>query len=313
MASTLNGTIGAELLGFVFSTFLLGVLTLQVFNYYRNFSKDSISVKIMVSAVWISDLGHTICALSGLYTIVVTFYGQPQHIWNPPLAINYIPIFSSLVSLVVQSFFSIRIGHLIKNWIIACLLLIFCGIPSVLTIITVLIFQRNSGTAFTLLQTGPGPIFVLVITAWVPCAHGLLAAILCWYLWPFRRGVFLSTKKIVDKIIIWTIESTLLTCMVSLIYLIMYLTRKDLIWLAFYLVHPKVLSNTMLASLNSRHPKDQDNSSTGRRLSLHMSGELGRSRMNTDIALHRITVEMPVDPGGDESIQQQNKPERDAV
>ncbi|KAJ7059615.1 hypothetical protein C8F01DRAFT_216920 [Mycena amicta] len=316
MASTLDGTIGAGLLGFVFSTFLLGILTIQVFNYYRNFPKDRLSLRITVGAVWILDLGHTICGWSGLYAIVVTFYGQPQHILNPPPAIAYIPVFSCLVSLLVQSFFSIRIGHLTKNWIAARMLLVFCAIPSVLTFIVVFILQSHGGTSFTSLQTGKGRIIMLVITTWLPCSHVLLAAVLCWHLWPFRgvnSTILFSTKRIVDKIIIWTIESTLLTCMVSLVYLIMYLTRKDLIWLAFYVVHPKLLSNTMMASLNSRHPKDLHNSATGGTLSLHIGGETSRGRMNTDISLHRITAEMPVDMGGDEGIRQKNKPEWDAV
>jgi hypothetical protein len=44
----LNGSLGAIEIGAVLGTFLFGIETLQTFNYYRNFRKDSKLLKITV-------------------------------------------------------------------------------------------------------------------------------------------------------------------------------------------------------------------------------------------------------------------------
>lgn len=44
----LDGTLGALEVGTVAGTFLFGILTLQTFNYYRRFPKDSKTLKTTV-------------------------------------------------------------------------------------------------------------------------------------------------------------------------------------------------------------------------------------------------------------------------
>ncbi|KAJ7136680.1 hypothetical protein C8R44DRAFT_767660 [Mycena epipterygia] len=56
----------------------------------------------------------------------------------------------------------------------------------------------------------------------------------------------------VDTLILWTIETTMITSFAGILELILFLTRKDLAWISFYLIQPKLFSNSMLASLNNR-------------------------------------------------------------
>ncbi|KAJ7712004.1 hypothetical protein B0H14DRAFT_690220 [Mycena olivaceomarginata] len=56
----------------------------------------------------------------------------------------------------------------------------------------------------------------------------------------------------VDTLILWAIESTILTSAGSFIQIILFLTRTDLIWAGVFLVQSKLFSNAMLASLNGR-------------------------------------------------------------
>lgn len=46
---SLPTTLGAVEVGLVISTFLSGIETLQTFNYYRKYPKDSMALKILVS------------------------------------------------------------------------------------------------------------------------------------------------------------------------------------------------------------------------------------------------------------------------
>ncbi|KAJ7059616.1 hypothetical protein C8F01DRAFT_1254528 [Mycena amicta] len=246
----LDDTLGATVVGFVVSTFLLGVLSLQVFHYYRNFPDDRRSMKILVGTVWLLDLGHTICGWMGIYTMVVTFYGQPEHLIHLPVPIRYLSVFSALPIFLAQVFFSTRIGRLSGYWRIARLLMVFCAIPTILTFALLIVVERRGGNIIDL-QAGPGHVLMLITTAWLPFSHVALAAALCWYLWPSHKvesGFTLRTRTVIGKIIVWTIETTLIACVVAILYVITYLTRKDLVWMAFYAVHPKIISNTMMAS-----------------------------------------------------------------
>ena len=43
-------TLGAVEIGLVFSTFLFGIETLQTYHYYRNYSRDYLGLKALVSS-----------------------------------------------------------------------------------------------------------------------------------------------------------------------------------------------------------------------------------------------------------------------
>jgi len=55
-----------------------------------------------------------------------------------------------------------------------------------------------------------------------------------------------------DTLILWTLETTTITSLAGIMQLILFLVRKDLAWMVFYLIQPKLFSNSLLASLNNR-------------------------------------------------------------
>lgn len=245
----LDGTLGAVEIGLVVSTLLFGVETLQTFHYYRHFRGDFSALKTLVAVVWWLEIGHSICGWHSLYSMTVTFYGQPQHILDPPISLAVLPVFSSVLITLVQGFFCMRIGRLSGSWSLARMCFLFSTIPFVLTLTTVAMYH-NSKAGLVVFQTGLGRVLLVVTTALQPPAHVLIAGALCYQLWRFRApNLSVNVHTIVDRLIIWTVETTLITCMVSLGDLIMILTRQNLAWMAFYLVQSKLLSNTMMASL----------------------------------------------------------------
>ncbi|KAE9410230.1 hypothetical protein BT96DRAFT_367245 [Gymnopus androsaceus JB14] len=57
----------------------------------------------------------------------------------------------------------------------------------------------------------------------------------------------------VDKLILWAIETGALTSIIGIAILVCLLTMRDnFVWLALLLILPKIFSNTLLANLNSR-------------------------------------------------------------
>ncbi|KAJ7114833.1 hypothetical protein C8R44DRAFT_880903 [Mycena epipterygia] len=101
----LDGSLGALEIGTVVGTFFFGILTLQTFNYYRQFPDDSKTLKITVTVLWLLELAQTNVLFRGkIYVITVTFYGQPpsEVILKPPQSQVATILFSGGIDGLVQ-------------------------------------------------------------------------------------------------------------------------------------------------------------------------------------------------------------------
>ncbi|KAJ6581974.1 hypothetical protein B0H19DRAFT_1252128 [Mycena capillaripes] len=245
-ALALDGTLGVIQIGLVVATWLFGIVTLQTFNYYRTFPKDHKILKGLVGAIWFLELGHVLVSWHAMYLITVTFYGKPQHILSPPLSMTFATLFHALIAIGVQTFFVYRVHALSKKWLIP----ILCSILNLV---------RLGGNTLLFVEVVQNPVFALLTTKleWVviltsaigPVVDVIIAAALIYYLWDHRTSKFEQTNRIIDTIIVWTIERTLLTSVTSILALILFLARRnDLSWFVFYLIQAKLFSNSMLAS-----------------------------------------------------------------
>ncbi|KAJ7690482.1 hypothetical protein B0H17DRAFT_1201613 [Mycena rosella] len=227
----LDNTLGAMVIGSAVATFLFGIGTLQTYHYYRLFPTDAAVVKWMVCVLWFLELGHTISTWHMMYSLTVTLYGQPQHIDSPPHSLEMTIFFSSLIYTIVQVFFANRIRALSGKWPIT----ILCWIITVLRAICTL------------------AMFGIILN--VP-----LSDLAIKYRWIMITGLSLgvrdsgvtTTKRMVDRLLVWTIETGTATGGASMALLILFLVRNDLVWITFYLILAKLFSNSLLASLNGR-------------------------------------------------------------
>jgi len=246
--SDLNGSLGAMEIGTVLGVFLFGILTLQTFHYYRNFHKDSNLLKATVGFVWVLELGHTISACHALYSQTITFYGQPGHILSPPLSEETTILFAALIYTVVQTFFANRVRVLSGQWYImalACVLGLLRFVGHVGIVALLLYYSRVS---------------IILEWRWLVTTSLsldlsvdiLITASLCYCLWNMRSCESKRTRTMVDTLILWAIESTILTSAASVIQIILFMTRTDLVWTGFFIIQAKLFSNAMLASLNGR-------------------------------------------------------------
>ncbi|KAJ7083466.1 hypothetical protein C8R44DRAFT_894512 [Mycena epipterygia] len=243
----LVGTLGRISIGVLLATFLYGIETLQTFNYYRAFPEDRRALKILVGGIWLLELANTICCWQAVYSMAVTFYGQPQHILNLPLSFVFSNLLHAIINIVVQTFFALRVRALSKRWPVT----ILC---------CVLNFLRLVGDIGLFVELWIYPNILRLVVKWNwqliatssvgPVVDVILATSLCYYLWQSRSssGFSKQTNSIVDTIIIWTVETTSITTVSALLQLILFLARKDLTWMIFYLIQTKFFSNSLLAS-----------------------------------------------------------------
>jgi len=244
-----DSTLGALLIGTLVSYALFGVTTTQAYIYFGRFPKDSIRIKALVAAVWCGEFAHTICIAISLYTMLITNYEHPERLLVLPNSLLASTFIGSLVSVGVQVFFAFRIYALSKSLWIPCIcwaLSLFRFIPP-----NVILFAYGHQPAPHFLQRF-GPLFDAIWAA--SAANDLLIAGTLVFLLYTRRSIGVEhTVVIVDKLIAWTIETGVVTSIASIIMLVVFISLPSTFaWLALFVVIPRLFSNSLLASLNSR-------------------------------------------------------------
>lgn len=56
----------------------------------------------------------------------------------------------------------------------------------------------------------------------------------------------------IDRLILWAIQTGLLTSIATVTMLILFIMVANLAWLAVFLIIPQLFSNSLMASLNAR-------------------------------------------------------------
>ncbi|KAJ6479466.1 hypothetical protein C8R47DRAFT_1136927 [Mycena vitilis] len=252
-------TIGALLVGTLVSYALFGVATTQAYIYYGRFRNDLLKLKLLVAGVWCGECAHTICIGMSIYDMVIVDSvdsGSPGDPLRLPASLLASTLIGSLVSFVVQAFFALRIYVLTRpspSWLWTCIpiLCLFLSFARLLPPNIVLF-------AFGIRE--PVPRFLarwgwLFDTLWaVSAANDLITAgTLVVLLWRRRDDGVAGTIAVVDKLIAWTIETGVVTSIASIIMMSVFVSMPfNFIWLAWFVVIPRLFSNSLFASLNSR-------------------------------------------------------------
>ncbi|KAJ7480821.1 hypothetical protein FB451DRAFT_1238522 [Mycena latifolia] len=288
---TLDGTLAPLEIGGMVGTFLFGLLTLQTFNYYRQFPQDSRLLKLTIASTWLLELGHTICSLQAIFWITVTTHDRTPRaiVAEPPQSLYITLVFSGGIHLLFQLFFGNRIRVLSGRLHVFLLCIAFGTLRFIIDVtIMTLIWIDNAG--FLILNS---KIRWEMITASTlgPVADCVIAFSMCYYLWQLRGFGFEvhRTRTIVDTLIIWTVETTLVTSLAGILQLIFFITRKDLSFAAVYLIQPKLFSNSMLAALHGRaHFRSTEESQQNAVSGLLFSPARTRNRRDEVTALETV-------------------------
>ncbi|KAJ7250498.1 hypothetical protein B0H12DRAFT_663280 [Mycena haematopus] len=249
-ALTIDGTLGEVQIALVLATWLFGILTLQTYNYFSAFPMDHKILKALVGVIWVLELGQTITCWHAMYTVSVTFYGQPQHILRPPLSLVFAILFHAFIAIGVQTFFVYRVWVLSRKWPIPILC---CALNLVRLASNLLLFAKMCKVRLYTDLTTKLKWEVILTGTISPVVDIIIAAALIYHLRDLGNMSFKRTSHIVNTIVVWTLERTLLTTATGVLQVVLYLARRnDLSWLVLFLIQGKLFSNSMLASLNGR-------------------------------------------------------------
>ncbi|KAJ7123376.1 hypothetical protein C8R44DRAFT_735031 [Mycena epipterygia] len=198
----LDGTLGAFEIGTAVGTFLFGILTLQTFNYYRQFPGDSMPFKIIVSRTW----SYNLLSTSGkTYIMTVTFYGAPpsEHILQPSQSQIVMLLFSGVIDTMVQIFFGHRIRVLSgrPHFFLLSIVLAITRLTCDIVVTSSYWIELNLSVEAQILKEHW---LVVTATALSPFCDIFIALPMCYCLWKVRNSEFTRFGGIAEIILLLT-------------------------------------------------------------------------------------------------------------
>ncbi|KAJ8072566.1 hypothetical protein PM082_016125 [Marasmius tenuissimus] len=247
----LNSTIGALEAGNMIACLLMGVVTIQTYYYYSKFPNDHVAVKTMVAFVWLCELGHSICISHATYVMTIVSWSDFRVLDSPPKTLSTAIFFAALSTPLIQSFLAWRIKGMAGSWTLT----LMCWLMSLARMAMALI-SFVQGIKMTSLQEclrewGWSIIATIVIGA----ANDVVITLsLIWVLTQRRSATASkSTLAVIDTLILWTLETGLLTSVAGVLMMIVLLVMPhNFIWLAVFTFLAKLYSNSLMAVLTGR-------------------------------------------------------------
>jgi len=236
---------------------LYGMATVQAYRYTEGKFKDPFWIPTMVAFVWILETLHTVFLWMLLYLLTVTHYGQPSTLEEIPWTFAVTFPLSAWLGSITQIFFAYRVKVLSGRMIIPIIAwsgsVLRCALGT--TAGGLLITSKTIPVFFARYQWLATTPFVLNVVVDI-----LNTSSLCYYLLR-RRSSSKTTQRKVEKLVMYTIETGLITSLCAVAIAICSLILHDnIVYMGLFLVYPKLFSNSLFTSLNARQSLRQTNS-----------------------------------------------------
>ncbi|KAG1755401.1 hypothetical protein EDB19DRAFT_2034127 [Suillus lakei] len=242
--------IGPIVLGALVNACLFGVLVVQTYVYYANFSNDHRVMKFTVAAIFTSQVAHVICVSATLWKVAVNAYGNPLTLLVFPLGADATVLFTVITGILVESSFAFRLWKLSKRLPLPLLSLALCLIAQSISL-TMAVKAFTSLAAFV---TGQKTLITLALTSRLETT--VVDIFKGCYITSnsFRcNDIFYRTTSMIDRLVLWTIETGLITSLVAIFIMSFFLAMpQNYIWIGIYATLATVNGNSLFASLNGR-------------------------------------------------------------
>ncbi|RDX50710.1 hypothetical protein OH76DRAFT_1482115 [Lentinus brumalis] len=245
----LDNTFGALLIGTFIGLMQFGWTANQCYRYYRTYHEDRWLLKVLVTAVLVLETFHTILCMHISYFYLATNYFKPEALAVAVWSLKLLGVTTGLVILVTQSFFLRRVYLIGRGFkwlvlLVALLLLGEFGFAFAETVQLFLVPELHTQKEAWMNSAGVGL---------AALADTIITIALTFTLQRSRTG-FESTDNLIDTLIIYSINTGLLTDVFNIACFILALVMPDnLIYAGVVIVTSKLYANTLMAVLNSRN------------------------------------------------------------
>jgi len=211
-----------------------------------------------VIVLWVLELTYTACVCQGAYTMSVTDFGQVFSLLYTPWGLNLAVIFGSLIDHGGQAFFVARIYKVTGALYVSIFLWLWVAFQQAVSLTlaaeairsdSILFLDEKWNWLITVLFFGDATLDIIN------------ACVLCFYLRVQSRSAFKSTAVLIDRWVVYTIQTGLTTSVVALGAAIAFrVAPEDYIWTAFFMSMPGSFMSALLANLNNRKSLSQASS-----------------------------------------------------
>ncbi|KAI0353723.1 hypothetical protein OH77DRAFT_1522281 [Trametes cingulata] len=246
---SLDNTVGAVLIGTFVSLTLYGLILHQAYRYFRMYHEDTILIRAFVISVLIVETIHTVFCTHIVYYYLVTNYFKPQTLMNVVWSMSAQPVLSSIGISISQCFFAYRVYMISPKFRLLVAVAVLCEVISL---------------GFTSTATYEGARNVTYVGflayAWLDSAalgcsvvsDILTTSVLISTLRKSRTGIK-RTDHMIDSLILYTVNTGLLTSITNILALVLAVAMPDnIIYVGVAIIITKVYANSLLAVLNTR-------------------------------------------------------------
>jgi hypothetical protein len=238
---------GPMFIGVVLNICLYGIMITQTFLYFTNFYNDKLWMKCFVVLLFVADTVNSVFDIIYLYNTLIVHFDDLSALGSANWVFATDPALTGLIAMLVQLFFAWRVKILTgNNWIVT-------------TIVTLAISGGLGGLA-TAVAVGIIPQFInfqkfrVVVIIWLAAecvSDFIITTSLVWHLRKHKTG-FKETDTLVNRLIIMTVQTGMVTSLCAIVDLILYLCDPTGLHLLFNMPLSKLYTNSLMSSLNTR-------------------------------------------------------------
>ncbi|KAI0788094.1 hypothetical protein C8Q74DRAFT_654254 [Fomes fomentarius] len=274
-ANLAEEVMGGLLIEIFIACILYGMTTLQAFIYSQKYPNDKPLLKFLVLAVWILETVHTAFCMQFVYDYLIVGFSDFRSFIHINSGVGVTVICSALVAACVQGYYTWRV------YIVSGRSIIWTGIIGLFAVTRVgfgfgsaaltyiypnWIELRDYHTSLVTVSGGLGSAALVDL---------LVAFTLTFYLKHGRATIHKQSNSMINKILLYTVNTGAITGTASLICVILFATKKSsLVFLGLVEIQTKLYANSFLGSLNARsHIRNASTFSGGRAFSSDRGGE----------------------------------------
>ncbi|KAJ7688363.1 hypothetical protein B0H17DRAFT_654790 [Mycena rosella] len=241
-------------IGFCVATTLYGISVLQVYLYFRRYTKDRWALKTTVATLWTLDTLTTIFVAHSLFVFVLGILNKKNDT-DIPWSFTAEKLLVTIITFISQCFYAHTIWKVSQN-------------RTTTTFIAFLAFSSFGLGIYTTVHLFQNPALTSISTRGFLIISGLvqgLAALndiaitgaLSYYLHA-RRSSLPSSEKLIDTLIVYAVSRGVLTAIAQIMFLVLNVALPHRqFWLPFHMTVGKLYVNSVLATLNVRQTLTQ--------------------------------------------------------
>ncbi|KAL4256813.1 hypothetical protein AB1N83_011421 [Pleurotus pulmonarius] len=247
-----ESSLGALHIASGISAFFLGCLVLQAYRYFSDYPRDSRWIKSLIALMLLSELALHMTMTEVSYIMSIIHAGDPQvfsHISTSQLAP---PLFLSVFAIPMNEIFYYWRIYRLLNWKWPSIIATVLSCCRTCGWIYYLSHATRLGLTALIADTSLRWLVILLFTFTI-ALNSCIVLVMTAYLSQHRKTPIMATRKLVERLIMWTVSTSMIAMIPQMLSFILFVTMKEsLIWMCMVPIYTKVFANCLLSTLNNR-------------------------------------------------------------